>query len=119
MNFIMFFGALQTIPAELFEAAAVDGCTKWQEIKYISVPAIKNVLFINILLSISGSIQVFEIPYIMLNGSNGTVTPVIQIQQSAFSDDRLGFAAAMSMVVFMVVVIAVSLQNIISKKGDD
>ena len=55
----------------------------------------------------------------MLNGSNGTVTPVIQIQQSAFSDDRLGFAAAMSMVVFMVVVIAVSLQNIISKKGDD
>lgn len=119
MNFIMFFGALQTIPAELFEAAAVDGCTKWQEIKYISVPAIKNVLFINILLSISGSIQVFEIPYIMLNGSNGTVTPVIQIQQSAFSDDRLGFAAAMSIVVFFVVVIAVLLQNFVTKKGEE
>ena len=119
MNFIMFFGALQTISAELFEAAAVDGCTKWQEIRYISIPAIKNVLFINILLSISGSIQVFEIPYIMMNGSNGTVTPVIQIQQSAFSDGRLGFAAAMSIVVFFVVVIAVLLQNIVTKRGED
>lgn len=119
MNFIMFFGALQTIPSELYEAAAVDGCTKWQEIKYISIPFIKNVLFINILLSISGSIQVFEIPYIMMNGSNGTVTPVIQIQQSAFSDSRLGFAAALSVVVFFVVVLAVLLQNIVTKRGEE
>lgn len=119
MNFIMFFGALQTIPAELYEAAAVDGCTKWQEIKYISIPFIKKVLFINILLSISGSIQVFEIPYIMMNGSNGTITPVIQIQQSAFSDSRLGFAAALSVVVFFVVVLAVLLQNIVTKRGEN
>ncbi|MDE7477524.1 MAG: sugar ABC transporter permease [Lachnospiraceae bacterium] len=118
-NFIMFFGALQTVPSELYEAAAVDGCTKWQEIKYISVPAIKNVLFINILLSISGSIQVFEIPYIMMNGSNGTSTPVIQIQQSAFADNRLGFAAALSILVFIVVVIAVGLQSVVNKKAED
>jgi multiple sugar transport system permease protein len=119
MNFIMFFGALQTIPAELFEAAAVDGSTKWQEIKYISIPSIRNVLFINVLLSVSGSIQVFEIPYIMMNGSNGTVTPVIQIQQSAFSDNRVGFAAALSIMVFIIVVIAVGLQSIVNKKGDN
>ena len=103
----------------MYEAAAIDGATKWQEIKYISIPSIKNVLFINILLSISGSIQVYEIPYIMMNGSNGTVTPVIQIQQSAFSDDRLGFAAALSIVVFIVVVIAVCLQNIVTKRGEE
>ncbi len=119
MNFIMFFGALQTIPSELFEAAAVDGATKWQEIKWISIPSIKNVLYINILLSISGSIQVFEIPYIMLNGSNGTVTPVIQIQQSAFQEDKYGFGAALSIVVFVIVVIAVQLQNVLKKRGED
>ena len=55
----------------------------------------------------------------MMNGSNGTVTPVIQIQQSAFSDDRLGFAAALSIVVFIVVVIAVCLQNIVTKRGEE
>lgn len=118
MNFIMFFGALQTIPGDLFEAAAVDGCTKWQEIKYISIPSIRKVLFINILLSVSGSIQVFEIPYIMMNGANGTVTPVIQIQQSAFSENRVGFAAALSILVFVIVVIAVGLQSIFNKKGE-
>lgn len=119
INFIMFFGGLQTIPSELYEAAAVDGCKKWQEIRYISIPSIRKILFINILLSISGSIQVFEIPYIMMNGSNGTVTPVIQIQQSAFSDNRVGLAAALSIMVFVIVVIAVGLQSFINKKGDD
>lgn len=116
MNFIMFFGALQTVPAELYESAAMDGCSKWQEIKYISVPAIRNVLFINIILSVSGSIQVFEIPYIMMNGSNGTTTPVIQIQQSAFAENRLGFAAALSILVFLVVVFAVGIQKLLTRK---
>ncbi len=119
MNFIMFFGALQTVSSELYEAAAVDGCKKWQEILYISIPSIRNVLFINILLSISGSIQVYEIPYIMLNGSNGTTTPVIQINQSAFSDDKYGFAAALSILVFIIVVIVVGLQRMITKKGEE
>jgi multiple sugar transport system permease protein len=119
MNFIMFFGALQTIPEELFEAAAVDGCTKWREILYITIPSIRNVLFINVLLSISGSIQVYEIPYIMMNGANGTVTPVIQINQSAFSDNRVGFAAALSIMVFFIVLVAVGLQTFVTKKGEN
>ncbi len=115
MNFIMFLGALQSIPNELYEAATLDGCTKMQEIRYISVPFIRKVLFINILLSVSGSIQVFEIPYIMLNGSNGTSTPVIMIQQS-MSENRVGFAAALSVMVFVIVLIVVGLQKLIVKE---
>ncbi len=116
MNFIMFFGALQTIPKDLYEAAAIDGCNKWQEIRYIAIPAIKKVLYINLILSISGSIQVFELPYIMMNGGNGTITPVIQIQQSAFQDDRIGFAAALSMLVFVIVIIAIGIQKFITRE---
>lgn len=114
-NFIMFFGALQAIPSELYEAATLDGCTKLQEIKYISIPFIKKVLFINIILSISGSIQVFEIPYIMLNGSNGTVTPVIMIQQS-MAENKAGFAAALSVVVFVIVMIVIAIQKLFVKE---
>ena len=114
-NFIMFFGALQSIPTELYEAATLDGCTKMQEIRYISIPSIKKVLFNNILLSVSGSIQVFEIPYIMLNGSNGTSTPVIMIQQS-MSENRVGFAAALSVMVFVIVLIVVGLQKLLVKE---
>ncbi len=58
----------------------------------------------------------FELPYIMMNGSNGTITPVIQIQQSAQSDNRLGFAAALSIVVFIIVVISVTLQGLLVKE---
>ncbi|MDR2535788.1 MAG: sugar ABC transporter permease [Treponema sp.] len=115
MAFVMFFGALQSIPEELYESAAIDGCNKWREIWHISVPFIKKVLFINVLLSVSGSIQVFEIPYIMLGGANGTATPVIQIQQS-MTDNRVGFAAAMSIVVFFVVVASVGLQRLLVKE---
>jgi multiple sugar transport system permease protein len=118
MAFIMFFGALQAIPSELYESAAIDGCNKWHEIWHISVPFIKSVLFINVILSISGSIQVFEIPYIMLNGANSTSTPVIQIQQS-MGDNRIGFAAAMSVVVFLVVVLSVGIQRFFVKEEKD
>lgn len=117
MAFIMFFGSLQAIPSELYESAAIDGCGKLQEIRHISIPFIRKVLFINILLSISGSIQVFEIPYIMLGGSNNTSVPVIQIQQS-MGDGRIGFAAAMSIVVFFVVLISVGLQRLFVKEED-
>lgn len=118
MNFIMFFGALQTIPTELYEAAAVDGCTKLQEIRYISIPFIRKVLFINILLSVSGSIQVFEIPYIMMNGGNGTLTPVIQIQQS-MRDNRVGFAAALAVMVFFIVLLAIGIQKLFIKEDNE
>lgn len=118
MNFIMFFGALQSIPAELYEAAAVDGCSKLQEIKYISIPFIRKVLFINILLSVSGSIQVFEIPYIMMNGGNGTLTPVIQIQQS-MRDNRVGFAAALAVMVFFIVLLAIGVQKLFIKEDNE
>lgn len=118
MNFIMFFGALQSIPTDLYESAAIDGCNKWQEIKYISIPFVRKVLFINILLSVSGSIQVFEIPYIMMNGSNGTLTPVIQIQQS-MKDNRVGFAATLSIMVFVIVLIAVGIQKKVVKEDTE
>jgi multiple sugar transport system permease protein len=54
-----------------------------------------------------------------MTGSNGTVPPVIQIQPSAFSDNRVGFAAALSIMVFIIVVIAVGLQSIVNKRGEE
>ncbi len=117
LSFLMFFSALQAVSTDIYEAAAIDGCTKLQEIWYISVPFIKKVLFINLILSISGSIQVFEPPYIMAGGDNNVVTPVIMINQN-MATNRVGFAAAFSMIVFVVVIITVSLQRLLTK-GDD
>lgn len=111
-SFLIFFGALQAIPEEIYEAAAIDGCTKWKETLYISMPFVRKVLFINILLSVSGSIQVFEIPFIIMNGTNNTGTPVIHIHHSML-DGRIGQAAATSIVVFLVVLVTVSVQRLL------
>lgn len=115
LGFLMFYGALQAIPQEIYEAAALDGANKLKEIRYIIVPYIKKVLFISVILSVAGSIQVFEIPYIMLGGSNGTMTPVISINQN-MQANRVGFAAALSIVVFFVVVISVTVQRLVVKE---
>lgn len=117
LSFLMFFSALQAVSPDIYEAAAIDGCTKLQEIWYISIPYIKKVLFINLILSISGSVQVFEQPYIMAGGDNNVITPVIQINQN-MAANRVGFAAAFSVVVFIVVIAAVGLQKLLVK-GDD
>ncbi len=115
VSFLMFYGALQAVPEEIYQAAAIDGCNKWKEIRYICIPYIKPVIFISMITAISGSIQVFEIPYIMLKGANGSSTPVILINQS-MTQSMYGFAAALSVVVFFVVVASVLLQRALVKE---
>lgn len=115
LGFLMFYGALQVIPQEIYEAASLDGANRLDKIRYIIIPYIRKVLFINILLSVAGSIQVFEIPYIILGGANGTMTPVIAINQN-MQANRVGFASALSVVVFFVVVLSVTIQRLVVKE---
>jgi multiple sugar transport system permease protein len=103
LNFVLFLGAIQSIPGELYEAAELDGAGRWHQFRYIIAPGIKPVLSLSVILSISGSLSVFEIPYIMTGGATGTETFVIQTIDLAFRFNKTGLASAAAVVLLLII----------------
>lgn len=111
LNFVLFLGAIQSIPAPLYEAAEIDGASRWQQFRHIIVPGIRPILSLSSILAISGSLSVFEIPYIMTGGANGSKTFVIQTVQQAFQFNKVGLASAAAVVLLMIILILTWLQR--------
>ncbi|MPY56886.1 sugar ABC transporter permease [Streptomyces spongiae] len=103
LNFVLFLGAIQSIPGELYEAAELDGANRWHQFRYIIAPGIRPVLSLSVILSISGSLAVFEIPYIMTGGATGTETFVIQTVKLAFQFNKTGLASAAAVVLLLII----------------
>ncbi|RIW34259.1 sugar ABC transporter permease [Bacillus salacetis] len=110
-NFIIFLGAISSIPKDVYEAADIDGANKWQQFRFIVLPSIKRIVQLNLILAISGAISAFEIPFIMTGGSNGSETFVIQTVDIAFKYGKIGLASAMAVVLLFIVVIVTLIQK--------
>ncbi|MGF6822097.1 ABC-type sugar transport system permease subunit [Microbacterium sp. ZKA21] len=111
MNFVLFLGAIQSIPHELYEAADLDGASRWQQFWAIIFPGIRRVIGLSFILAISGSLAVFEIPFIMTGGANGSATFVIQTLQTAFTFRNVGLASAMAVVLLAIVLVVTWVQR--------
>ncbi|MFJ4620172.1 carbohydrate ABC transporter permease [Streptomyces sp. NPDC088812] len=103
MNFVLFLGAIQSIPGELYEASELDGANRWHQFRHIILPGIKPVLTLTVILSVSGSLSAFEIPYIMTGGATGTETFVIQTVKLAFQFNKTGLASAAAVVLLLII----------------
>ncbi len=115
-NFIIFLGVISSIPRDIYEAADIDGANRWHQFRYIIVPSIRRIIELNVILSISGAIAVFEIPYIMTGGANGSKTFVIQTVDTAFKFGKFGLGSAMAVVLLIIVIIVTLLQNKLFKE---
>lgn len=111
LNFVLFLGAIQSIPGELYEAAELDGANRWHQFRYIIAPGIKPVLTLTVILSISGSLSVFEVPYIMTGGATGTQTFVIQTVNLAFRFNKTGLASAAAVVLLLIILLVTWVQR--------
>jgi multiple sugar transport system permease protein len=111
LNFVLFLGAIQSIPGYLYEAASLDGASRWAQFRYLILPGIRPIIGLSFILAISGSLSVFEIPYIMTGGANGSETFVIQTVNMAFKYYKLGLASAMAVVLLLVILLATWLQR--------
>jgi multiple sugar transport system permease protein len=109
---VMYLAGLQGIPGELYEAAEVDGANRWQRFKSITIPMLTPTTFlVTVMLTIS-SFKVFDLILVMTSGGPGRSTNVLvyQIYNEAFTNLKFGYSSAISMVLFVLVIIITIIQ---------
>jgi ABC-type sugar transport system permease subunit len=119
-NTVIMLAGLQTIPAELAEAARVDGAGRVQVFRQITVPLLRPVIVFAVTLSVIGTFQMYTEPLILTSGGpfRSTRTPVMEIFSTTFENLKFGYAAAMSYVYFAVIVVVTLLQlRFVSRDG--
>lgn len=100
LNMVYFLAALQNVSQDLLDAANIDGASRWQRFRHVIVPEILPVGSFVVLLSIIGSLQLFELPWVLLTGPNQPVpdergiTIVVYLYQRGFITSDLGYASA-------------------------
>ncbi|WP_037570150.1 carbohydrate ABC transporter permease [Phaeacidiphilus oryzae] len=105
-NFVLYTAALQDIPGDLYEAAALDGAGPWQQIRMITVPMLAPTTSLVLILQILASLKVFDQIYLLLGGGpNQSTRPVIEyIYDTGFTSYRGGYGAAATLVYFLIIV---------------
>jgi ABC-type sugar transport systems, permease components len=117
-NMVMFAGSMESISKDLFEAAQIDGANRWQQFIHIILPAIKNIIYLNLILAVNGALQVYEIPMIMQPTNSYTQTFIMKTLDVAFVNGKIGLGSAMGICLLLLVVFIAILQKILEKKGD-
>lgn len=117
-TFIVFSAALGAVPRELVEAARTDGAGGWRIFRKITVPMISPSILFTVTVGVIGTLQLFDQPYVLTKGGpgNATTTVVLDMYQQAFQNLRFGYASSISVILFIVVLIATFLQFRISRK---
>ena len=103
---VLFLAALKGVPADLYEAATIDGASKTKQFFSITVPMITPVIFYNLVTQIAQAFQEFNGPYIIFNngGPRGSVTLVsLLVYNYAFKSNEMGMACAMAWVMFIII----------------
>ena len=112
LNMITYLAALQDVPAELLEAAQLDGANKWQQIKNVVIPKVSPTTFFLLISSILTSLQNFTVIQALTGGGPGQATTVmsVNIVRTAFTKYETSFASAQAMIIFAIVMIITLIQ---------
>jgi len=118
---MLFIVAIQKIPKELYEAAEIDGAGKIRRFFSVTVPQVKEATFVNLLVTVTGSILVFNEPYILTNGGpgNSSMTLAVHMYQTGFVKDDMGYASTLASLIFLLSAIFALIQIKVSKTGKE
>lgn len=116
-NMIILLAALQAIPKDLYEGAALDGATRWQRLRHITLPSLAPTLLMVSILTMAGHFQVFAEPYVMTQGgpAQRTVTVLYFMYEEGFKWWSLGSASAVAFVLFAIMFVVTLAQMHVSR----
>lgn len=122
-NMIYFLAALQNVSKDLSEAAMVDGAGPWPRFMNVTVPAIRPVASFVVLLSLIGSMQLFELAWVLLNNSSGPndqgMTVVMYLYQNGFINGRLGKASAIGWMLAVLLMVFALIQHRVGRASEN
>jgi multiple sugar transport system permease protein len=104
---LIYLAALQGVPASLYEAAEIDGSNLWQRIWHVTLPTIRPIMLLMLVLQIIATMQVFTEPFTITGGgpNNATLTVLILIYRYTFQDAEFGEASALGVILFLVLAV--------------
>lgn len=106
-SMVLFLAGLKNVPTELYEAAAVDGASKWVQFWNITFPMLTPVVFFNLIMQIIHALQEFTSAFIITNGgpNHGTYLMGVKIYEDAFQNLKMGYASSSSWVMFVAILL--------------
>jgi multiple sugar transport system permease protein len=119
-NAIIIFAGLQTIPSSIYEAGRLDGASEVKMFRYLTLPLLRPILAMVLILSIINSFQVFDIVQVATRGGPANASKVLQmyIYQKAFGQFDFGYAATMSLALFVVLIVITFLQMRLTRASE-
>lgn len=118
---IILLTGLQSIPTDLTEAARIDGATRWQRFRHLTLPLMRRTIALALILSVTGSVLAFDQFYIMTSGGpqNRMISVVYYIFNQSFVSFQLGYGSALSIVLLGILVALSVVQLWLLRVGDD
>ncbi|WGD61324.2 carbohydrate ABC transporter permease [Bacillus velezensis] len=118
---MLYIVSIQSIPAELYESAQLDGAGKIQQFFHITVPQTKEMSFVAVVMTLTGAFTVFNEPYILTGGWPGNASEVLStfLYKSAFTKDMMGYASAIATVVLLLTLALSLIQMKFFKTGKE
>ncbi len=121
LQMLLLLSGMQSIPAEVNEAAKIDGAGAWQTFRHITLPLLRPTLALVLVFSVAGSLLAFDQFYIMTGGGpeNSTITAVFQIYRVSFIQFHLGYGSALSILLMLVLGVVSAAQMLLLRNSDN
>lgn len=109
--FLLLLAGLESLPQDVYEAARIDGASAWQELRYVTLPMMLPTIAVTAVFRLIVSFKVFDEVYLLTGGGPGTATEVVSftIYRRFFTEDRIGYGSAISVVVLFLLTLVIVL----------